>query len=737
MKQAPQFDLGYRKVDTGETNAPVLTRRLIVRDGASYETRYSNFDGYGNPGLVSETGPNGGTRATSLSYYVNPALWITGQVKDETYSGASIVRTFDAAGRLASITRDGVSTSYTYDSAGNTATANFPRGLIHSYSNYHRGVAQTEQQPEGVTITRVVDEAGNVTRETDGEGRVTTFRYDGLNRPIGVIYPQGNPVSIAYGPASKTATRGSLVETTTYDGYGRTLAVTLGGITRSFAYDALGRKVFASYPASSAGTRFDHDQLDRVVTIANPDSSASRIAYGPSRRSVSDERNKTSTYTYRSYGNPDEQFLMAIAAPEAAANVTITRNARDLVSSLTQAGLTRSYGYDARYYLTSVTHPETGTASYGRDAAGNLTTRTVGPSSTPQTSTYNYDNQNRLASATYPGNTPTVRHTYSRTHKIKTLTSTSGGQTVASRSYTYDANDNLVSETQTVDGLTLTAGYTYNANDQLTGLTYPRSSRSVTYTLDVLGRPSAIAGYVNGVSYWPSGQIRQITYANGTVTNYNQNTRLWPSSFTVAKGSGALLNASYTYDATGNLASISDSVDSGYNRSFDYDGINRLTTANGPWGSGAISYSGAGNITSQQFGSGYTLSYVYDTQNRLTRTGGSRSTSFSYDAYGDVTSAWGSNYSYDGVPNLRCANCGNPSDEVRYDYDGMNRRVAVTKAGVKTYEMYDSHGNLLVEYTPAQNKRLIEYIHLGGKRIAQRAADSLTSVALSVAPNPA
>ena len=44
----------------------------------------------------------------------------------------------------------------------------------------------------------------------------------------------------------------------------------------------------------------------------------------------------------------------------------------------------------------------------------------------------------------------------------------------------------------------------------------------------------------------------------------------------------------------------------------------------------------------------------------------------------------------------------------------------MTKGGVKTYEVYGSHGNLLAEYTPSQANKLVEYIYLGGKRVAQR-----------------
>ncbi len=198
-------------------------------------------------------------------------------------------------------------------------------------------------------------------------------------------------------------------------------------------------------------------------------------------------------------------------------------------------------------------------------------------------------------------------------------------------------------------------------------------------------------------------------------------------------------NTAYGYDGAGNLTSIGDSIDSTLNRTLGYDGINRLTSATGPWGSGIISYSGAGNITSQSFG-GVALNYIYDGANRLASVSGSRSSSFGYDAYGNVTSAGTATYAYDGAPNLRCVNCSNPSTKIEYGYDGLNQRVVTTKAGAKSYEIYASNGNLLAEYTPSQQNLLVEYIYLGGKRIAQkRTSDGVatTSTALTAAPNPA
>ncbi len=211
-------------------SAPLLVKKTMVRDGASYTSTYSNHDAYGNPQTIVETGPNGGNRTTAKTYYNDPAKWVIGLPKTTSFQGFSQVNEYHPTGDLKSKTINGVTTTYAYHPTGDLASTTFPRGLTHTYSNYKRGIAQYETQPEAIAISRFVSDAGNVESETNARGYTTKYEYDGLNRITKVTKPIGNPVTIAYTPTSKTATRGGLVETTVYDGFGRTTAVNLGGI---------------------------------------------------------------------------------------------------------------------------------------------------------------------------------------------------------------------------------------------------------------------------------------------------------------------------------------------------------------------------------------------------------------------------------------------------------------------------------------------------------------------------
>lgn len=687
-----------------------LEKRIITRDGATYETSYSNYDEYGNPRTKVEKGPNGGLLTTFYTYYNNPEKWIIGKIKSENSESGSLLREYNQNGSITSETRDGVTTLFTYDNGGNLASKITAGGGTYTYSDYKFGTAQHEKHPEGITISRTVDDAGNVISETDGEGKTASYIYDTANRLISATPPQGNTTAINYTSNSRTVTRGDLVETTNYDQFGQTIKIERAGISKSFAYDALGRKIFESNPNSEIGTNYDYDTYNRIIRLTNPDNSYQVHSYGPGSQKITDERNNQTTYNYRSYGDPDKKFLVSIITPKDLANTLIERNAKGLIRSVTQGGVTRTYDYDSHYYLTRITEPETGEARFDRDIEGNLIRRTVGNS--PAT-TFSYNKLNQLIETSYPSQS-SIYYTYDRRGKMLSAKTTSN-----ERIFNYDDNGNLTSESLSLDGITLSASYMYDENDRLRAMKYPISEKIVSYSPDTLGRATKATGYVSSASYWPSGQVKDIAYSNDITSSYGQNIRTWPRNFKTLKSGVATpyINSSYSYDLSGNLTAIIDDTDLTYNRELRYDEIHRLTGAKGPWGLGSISYKDSGDIANQTFGNAI-LNYIYDDNNRLNGLTGNRATTYSYDTYGNITSGLGNTYIYDDVPNLRCINCGSTTSETEYTYDAINMRSSVIQNGIKTIEMYDNSGKLLISYTPNQSK-LVEYIYLGDRRIAQ------------------
>jgi RHS repeat-associated protein len=306
----------------------------------------------------------------------------------------------------------------------------------------------------------------------------------------------------------------------------------------------------------------------------------------------------------------------------------------------------------------------------------------------------------------------------------------SNGTTV--RSYGYDANQNLTSESLTIDGLTMTAGYYYTGNDQLSAIVYPVLGRQLNLKPDTLGRPTSVgfstSSSLLSVAFWPNGQIYDMAYAGGSRVTYGQNMREWPNSVTVRTSDGvARIASGLTYDVAGNLISVDDSVDASYNRKLGYDAINRLTYNAGPWGDGSASYDGAGNITSYVVGV-QSRGYAYDAQNRLARVTttnaqGSSDVFYSHDAYGNASPTFNPHF-YDNANNLTNTTGGSYNG-----YDGLNTRVKTVFAGVTTYEFRSASGLLLAEWQKQSGyyDTLKEHVYVAGKEVAEQRTHFLGS----------
>jgi YD repeat-containing protein len=685
---------------------PILLKRTIVRDGTSYITQYSNHDTFGNPRTITETG--NATKTTNLTYLSNQVLrWFLRKVTNESIVGfGSVSRSYDANGNMTSKNEFGVTTTYAYHATGDVSQIADARGVATSYSNYKRGVAQTETHPEGVTVSRVVNDTGTIQRETNGRQFTRTFTYDGLNRITAVTFPINLGKTVVWSPTTKVTTRGSFKETVSFDGFRRPIQVEKQDLTKpgssivvTFRYDAVGRKIFDSYPNSAVGTSFEYDTLGRLKAVIHADGARRTYAYSSGNRvTVQNERLFSTAYTYRSFGDPDERNLMRTDASEGVSTVFV-RNILGQIVNVTQGTVERTYAYNTSNFLVSEANPETGTTTYGRDAIGNMTSKQVGASGI---TVFTYDGLNRLRNVNYPGTTPDVSLQYDGNDNLIQVANSG----VATWTYGYDANDNLTTETLSIDGQALTVRNSYNGLDFLTSITYP-SARVISYNPDALGRSTTVSPYLTGVTYHPNGVPSTLNYANGRQTTTTLNNRQLIANLSTP----GLVDLQYAYDGRGNVISIADAIRPQTNRTLGYDGIDRLITANGVWGAGTIGYDDTGNIQSMALG-GATTSYAY-ASHRLASVSGARNANFTYDVYGNVTGNERHSFLYDDAGNLRAVS---GASSAAYLYDGNDRRVRVQKGSTFTYNLYSKNGNLLGEYD-GTGFWLKEYAYLGGKLV--------------------
>ena len=173
-----------------------------------------------------------------------------------------------------------------------------------------------------------------------------------------------------------------------------------------------------------------------------------------------------------------------------------------------------SYSYDSFGRTTAVTYGDTGsTVSYAYDANSNLGQLTDGISG--RVNRYSYDFLDRLMRYEESGDgySNIVQWGYDDENNLSSQTQTLNGTTYTS-TYAYDKDNRLTKATEGA----ISANYAYDSFSRMTGLTAKNGSTSVTYV-----DPSSTA---------TSTQVK--TWNNGKATY------------------------TYTYDDKGNITSISD-----------------------------------------------------------------------------------------------------------------------------------------------------------------------------------
>jgi RHS repeat-associated protein len=315
---------------------------------------------------------------------------------------------------------------------------------------------------------------------------------------------------------------------------------------------------------------------------------------------------------------------------------------------------------------------QTVTESRNYDTAGNLVSLTH---FNQVTTTYAYDQLNRLLSRSTPGEA-TVSFTYTATGKRQTMIDASG-----TTSYGYDSLDRLSSKA-TPEG---TLNYTYDAGGNLTSMASSNANgTSVSYGYDDFNRLiSVIDNRLPGsntttYAYDPANNLATATYPNGLLTQF-QYDRLNRVSGSAAQVSGY----SYQRNAVGNLTGALELNGRAVN--WAYDGINRLTiesiaaapsTENGNLSYGFDPVGNRISISSSLSGinSG---SFSFNVDDEVS--------SESYDRNGNTIATGAKTFAYNSQNQLISMNGG----AVTILYDGDGNRVAETVGGVTTRYLVD------------------------------------------------
>lgn len=739
---------------------------VLTRDGQSYTTetsytlsRTNSAYAFGNPRSVktySELQPE--IRETRMDYVHRPSNWVLG-LPSRTIRNNKTFNTYayDSLGQLTEHRKHGVlfgtfSWHSTGDQAGQLATHSDALGRTISLNNYYRGTPQMITRPDNVVLNRTVDDNGWLLSQTDARGNVFAYTYDDVGRVTQINRP-GTLAStnIAYSGLgsgiTQTSTTGNLQTTTNYDPMYRPFLTRQtglnsgGNIYTRMGYDALNRQTFSSYPSTSSnissGVYTTYDAIGRVIeakeapTASGTPFAVTTTAYTLGNRMTVTDPNGNQTLTISSgYGAPDDGDPIEIRQPEGVTTL-MTYDVYGNLLTATQDGNTQTWDYDGRYRVCAHTTPETGTTRFQYTNADEVRAYAQGQVAgcgglaSADRIINTRDQLGRITHVNYPNGTEDTTMGYDNDGN---LVSVSRGE--SDWTYAYDENGLLISENLAIDGRTYDASYQYDQNGYLTQYTSP-AGNVFGYTNDGHGRASRVeqngAYRAGSAQFFPNGQYKFIgTFAGlryySTQTSRQQALRRYVTSST---SSTNLMDLSYSYDANGLITSINDAIDGGEDRDFQYDGMNRLKEADGPWGNVAYTYDTRGNILSKSFTGGAfgtrTVGLDYNTADRLYRyrdtdtTNGSNRHVF-YDARGNVTNNGRQTFEYDYANQPTAASLGGVT--ASFEYDGNYRRVKQTVNGETIYTVYGQSGSVLLRDN-ASTGEVTDYIRLGGKTIAE------------------
>ena len=499
------------------------------------------------------------------------------------------------------------------------------------------------------------DSNGNVTKITDIDGRVTSYAYNSNNDVTSITMPGGGQYSYSYDSnrlLTETVSATGVHTSYGYDAYGNSTSATIGGdgnkVIRSDTTYTSDGNMTASVTAGDRNT----------VTYAN-DTDRSLV------NSVTDAKGVATGYSYDSM-----RRLLATACGDAAVTNGYTDDLLSSLSHTNTSGKTTTYSfvYGAADLQTAVNIGSRNLVSNAYNSGTwTLSSQTYGNGDYWK---YFYDNMDTLTSRftncsdnegigfyyTYNGKGKLVRI------EMKSVTiadgAVTGGTLLSSENYLYDGSDRLIRVVET-DGNNVVKhdfSWTYDAKDNVTALTESIGGKSFSYTYayDDDSRPTTF-GYgdvTEQVTYDGHGRSSGTTVKNGsrTVLGTGYAYRDVDSTYTTTQVKsvtnsygGKTANFNYTYDANGNILSVSGDQTAVY----EYDDLGQLVweknaTAGKAWN---YTYDNGGNILSR-------TEYACSGSGTVSGSGTATSCTYGDAEWGDLLTAYnGEEITYDGIGN--------------------------------------------------------------------------------------
>jgi RHS repeat-associated protein len=614
-------------------------------------------------------------------------------------------------------------------SNGNTTTGKTPfTGNTGASSTSTLTTTSTSTSPCGLcdTTTATLDGMGQLIRTQHPSVWGRMIEVDGSYDQLGRLSGESNPY-FPPGFGGSDATTGSTYHS--YDGLNREVKTTLAdGSTTSVSYQG---NCTVHTDGAGATTKSCVDGLGRLTSVAEP---------GPAAGTASDPTGLLDAYVTLYFYGTDASGNSTTCIEQHGTVASSSGCSAPPSADATSLWRIRRAVHDSAGRLISASNPETGTITYTYDANGNMTSETHPAPNQPAASTatvtvsYSYDQLNRVVGE-YNGattNSPTMT-----TYAYDSGTNAIGRQVLmangaASRSMTYDGRGHLMSEKETINGVTNTTSYTYHLNDSLASVQLP-SGLIITYAINQDGNlVSAVDQlgniYVSNTDYNASELLQGVVTGTTVQHTLSYNTRLQPTriqaqsrnSSTGAIGA-TIFDISYDFHQgqgdNGNVHQVVNNRDPSRSQTFGYDALNRIVTGyNAGTDCSQVTQNGHNkywgqNFTYDPWGNLYNVS-IFRCNAESFATSANPKNQFLdllYDAAGNVVSN-GTVATYD-VQNRLVSYNGET-----YAYDGDDVRVIKTNGTDGTIYWGSPFGTLMETDLKGNIER--EYVYFNGSRIA-------------------
>ncbi|MGN7127662.1 toxin TcdB middle/N-terminal domain-containing protein, partial [Methylorubrum thiocyanatum] len=537
--------------------------------------------------------------------------------RDTAGDWVSAAREYDAFGNLVAETDEvGATTRYTYDPGFNVFVVATTNALGQATAT---GWNVPCEQPE---------------TQTDLNGGVTTWTYDGLCRRSRVTRPGGDFTGWLYvdigqpdrqyvretRPAPNDAP-GEIHAITDIDGLGRIWRTRGRGpgeqdIHVDRVFDGRGNLTTETLPyyygAPSYGVTTAYDALDRPVRLTQPDGAATTLAYrasglpnGSTAVDRVDPLGRTSAADRDAYGN---QVSNGRITAGAWSTVYSSYDSLDrLVQVSDPIGAVWRYAYDSLGHRIRAEDPDLGTWHHDYDAAGRLSRRTDARGTIidyahdalgreTQRTVTQADGAVAITASVYdqagPGTDPdglvprNVGHLAEQRNATVTLCRDhdEAGRLIRER-WLSAADARCNAEATTGEAYrTLTR---YDSGGRVTGRAYPDGdgvgylapSDPSAWRYDAAGRLFSVPGSIGAMSYDAAGRLLSAAYTNGVQASFTYSaTRGWREQAVSTRDGATLLSTVYAHDAGGRITAVTSS-EPGENWTYAYDDLDQLTVA--------------------------------------------------------------------------------------------------------------------------------------------------------------